>query len=227
MTPFFSEDGGPASVQAVIAAANTSGTHGARPAATADNAGNLYFETDTLQLFMSRATSWLQIASFAPPSVPSGSIVDFASTVAPSGWLICDGSAIDRTANAALFNAIGTKFGTGDGTTTFNIPDFRNRVSIGSDSWILGQAGGESTHTLVTSEMPSHNHGGHTDYANAAASGSLQTNATTANASNGYDFSVCTQADSGYHQHPIPLDGYDTPHNNMQPFLSMNKIIKL
>lgn len=68
------------------------------------------------------------------PGAPSGSIVAFGGTSAPSGWLLCDGSAVSRTTYAALFAVIGTNFGSGDGSTTFNLPDFRGRFLRGTDS---------------------------------------------------------------------------------------------
>lgn len=66
--------------------------------------------------------------------LPSGLIQAHAGGSAPAGWLLCDGSAISRTAYASLFGAIGTTYGTGDGSTTFNIPDLRGRVVAGKDN---------------------------------------------------------------------------------------------
>lgn len=64
-------------------------------------------------------------------AIPAGSLVDFAGSSAPTGWLICDGSAISRSSYAGLYAAIGTSFGAGDGTTTFNLPDTRGRATVG------------------------------------------------------------------------------------------------
>jgi microcystin-dependent protein len=65
--------------------------------------------------------------------IPYGMVVAFAGTTAPSGWLICDGSAVSRTTYASLFAAIGTVHGSGDGSTTFNLPDYRGRFLRGVD----------------------------------------------------------------------------------------------
>jgi microcystin-dependent protein len=65
--------------------------------------------------------------------VPSGTVVAYAGAASPSGWLLCDGVAVSRTTFAALFAAIATSYGAGDGSTTFNVPDLRGRVGVGKD----------------------------------------------------------------------------------------------
>lgn len=57
-------------------------------------------------------------------------VSDFAGTSAPTGWLLCDGTAVSRTTYAALFAVISTVYGVGDGSTTFNLPDGRGRVNV-------------------------------------------------------------------------------------------------
>lgn len=91
-----------------------------------------------------------------------------AASTAPTGWLLCDGSAVSRTTYAALFAAIGTSYGTGDGSTTFNLPDLRGRAPYGKGSHTDADALGDNDgvalgsrtpkHTLTTSEIPSHTH---------------------------------------------------------------------
>ena len=80
---------------------------------------------------------------------PAGAIVQFGGTTAPTNWLLCDGSAVSRAAWPSLYSAIGTTYGAGDGSTTFNVPDLRGRVAVGKDSATfstLGFSGGTETH---------------------------------------------------------------------------------
>lgn len=111
----------------------------------------------------------------AAPEVPAGTIVAFGGTAAPSGWVLCDGRALDRTANAALFAAIGIAHGTGDGVTTFNIPDLRGRFvrgidhGTGRDPDALGRlaaaqggAVGDAVGSLQLHETGPHSHTGST-----------------------------------------------------------------
>jgi microcystin-dependent protein len=81
-----------------------------------------------------------------------------------TGWLACDGAALDRATYAELFDAIGLTFTATDDGATFNIPDMRDRVPVGTNpaSRTLGTVGGAETVTLTQAEMPSHSHGGAT-----------------------------------------------------------------
>jgi microcystin-dependent protein len=105
--------------------------------------------------------------------VPSGTVLDYAGPTAPSGWTECDGSAISRTTFSSLFTAIGTTWGIGDGSTTFNVPDLRRRTCVGRGGSAtgtlgntIGSTGGEENHVLSVGELAAHNHGvtdpGHT-----------------------------------------------------------------
>lgn len=79
--------------------------------------------------------------------IPKGMIAPYAGNSSPEGWLICDGSAVSRITYSALFTAIGTAYGAGDGSTTFNLPDLQGKVVVGVDSQdndfdTLGNTGG-------------------------------------------------------------------------------------
>jgi microcystin-dependent protein len=106
------------------------GLFASRPAASSGNAGLLYFATDTGALFRSNGSAWVQILA----ADPVGTIKGYAVNTPPTGWLMCDGSAVSRTTYSELFtllNNVGLPYGTGDGSTTFNVPDLRGRVPVG------------------------------------------------------------------------------------------------
>ena len=80
---------------------------------------------------------------------PAGAIMPWAAAAAPTNWLLCDGSAVSRAAWPSLFAVIGTTYGAGDGSTTFNVPDLRGRVAVGKNAatfGTLGATGGSETH---------------------------------------------------------------------------------
>ena len=92
-------------------------------------------------------------------SEPAGVVITYAGSTAPEGWLLCDGSAVSRDTYATLFGVIGTTYGSGDGSTTFNVPDLSGRVAIGpSATHLLGSTGGSETVTLQTANLPAHAH---------------------------------------------------------------------
>lgn len=111
-----------------------------------------------------RERSNFQVRPISVPAVaqfvmPPGSVIEFAGSVAPSGWLLCDGSEVSRVTYANLFSAIGTAFGTPSDNTVFRLPDHRNRVGRGvGTGTALGSTGGNDSVTLTTAQMPLHSH---------------------------------------------------------------------
>ena len=155
-------------------------------------------------------------------AMPVGAIHLSARSSAPSGYLLCDGSAVNRTTYALLFAAIGTAFGTGNGTTTFNVPDCRGRapIGVGTGSGLTPRAlsdnGGEEYHILNTSEIPSHQHG------NQSGFGNFINTTSSASVANGSDQTVPV---SSSFNASTDFAGSGGSHNNMQPFIALNYFI--
>lgn len=157
-------------------------------------------------------------------SAPAGTMTPYAGSSAPSGWLLCYGQTVSRTNYAALFLAIGTTYGAGDGSTTFGLPDIRGRVIAGKDNMggtaasrltspvagsTLGASGGSQSHTLSTGEMPSHTH---------------SDNAFGGSSSLGY--SDIGSSGIGAYTTTTGAAGGGGAHNNVQPTFVANYIIK-
>ena len=153
----------------------------------------------------------------------------FSFNFAPKGWAMCNGQFLPINQNQALFSLLGTTYG-GNGQTTFALPNLRGRVPnhfMGSHN--LGEQGGSEAVTISSSTMPTHLHGLNS---NTAATGST-TNASlgspTGNfwANNGKS-QWCTSApNSAMHPSAVSNVGGSQPHNNMQPFLTLNFCIAL
>ena len=168
--------------------------------------------------------------------LPVGVIQAYAGVNTPSDWLFCDGSLISRTTYADLFTVIGESYGSGDGSTTFNLPDLRGRVPVGKDDMggnsayilstngnILGYSGGEDIHTLTVDEMPYHEH--QVEYyrdGSYGSQGAARWNGTTGD----YVTAGGPEWVTNGNVRGKGVGG-DQPHNNMQPYLITNYIIKV
>ncbi len=157
----------------------------------------------------------------------------------PAGWLLCDGRAVSRTTYTTLFAALGTTWGAGDGSTTFNLPDLRGRAPIGAGTGTglsartLGATLGAETVVLSTAELPAHAHGGSTGAAGAKGP-EVYGNGTNPGYISGFaphqwDTGGFIGNDNGselVHAHPISSEGGGGAHNNMTPSAVVNFLIK-
>lgn len=156
------------------------------------------------------------------------------------GWLVCDGSAVSRATYDRLFAVIGTTFGAGDGSTTFNLPDLRGRVPVGSGQGagltnrLLAQTLGEETHMLTITEMPSHNHTvsdpghAHAERVGNGASAWITVGGGVNNTvQNGTSGSATTRITTDSNQTGITINstGGGAAFNQMQPSLVLNYVI--
>lgn len=180
------------------------------------------------------ATTAFVQANVGASALPVGIIMPFAGSSAPTGYQFCNGQALDRSTFSNLFSAIGTTYGVGDGSSTFNVPDLRGRVIAGLDTMgsttsqdrltnqtggidgdTLGATGGDETHTLTAIQLPAHNHfvalGFSGTQSENTGSGIRTTGQGTGSGSN---ISTSNNTPNGQ------------AHNNVQPTIILNYIIK-
>ena len=153
----------------------------------------------------------------------------FSFNFAPKGWAQCNGQFLPINQNQALFSLLGTMYG-GNGQTTFALPDLRGRVPFHMGNGFLeGQVGGEESHTLNTSEIPTHTH---TLVGNNAVVGGA-TNANQGAPTNNYwanpgkNVYTTGQPNSAMSPGTVTNTGGSQPHENRSPFLVLNICIAL
>ena len=157
-------------------------------------------------------------------TLPIGSVVKWFSTTIPTNWLACNGQAISRTEYAELFAVIGTKYGSGDGSTTFNLPNIKGKTTVGldiddTDFNELGKTGGEKTHTLTENEIPQMDvhmtKDTWFDRGGLEAGGAVNRKVVAGGGTGGSpEFVIGT------------VNGGGQAHNNLQPYIVSNYIIK-
>jgi|SRR5215831_7467866 len=220
----------------VTAAMYAQGTTAARPAAGI--VGRLYFSTDERLLYYDDGSVWQS------PFTPPGTLRLSAAAAVTSGWLLCDGAAYPRAEYSALFGVIGTAWGAGDGTSTFNVPDLRGRAPVGGGTGTgltartVGGKGGEEVHLLAATESGIAEHRHHLEAATAGGvpptteegttkwvRGSQTTNAgdhgilMTTTGAFAWSLAVGYVSEGG-------ARAAQNGHNNMQPFAVVSYLIK-
>lgn len=188
----------------------------------ADGSAGEFLKTD--------GSGQLSFGNVSASAFSSGMLMPYAGATAPTGWLLCYGQAISRTTYADLYSAIGTTYGPGDGSTTFNIPDLRGRTIAGKDDMggtsanrltdqsggldgdVLGDTGGAETHTLVEAELPDHTHEMNFGLASINSNYASGITGLVPTSPGGGNVSLGT--------------GGDTAHNNVQPTIILTYIIK-
>ena len=204
-----------------------------------DEAGLTYFWSK-IKLYVDQNAGGGGGAGGIGDGIPVGTVIDFAGSTNPSGYLTCDGTAISRSTYSDLFAAIGTTWGSGDGSTTFNLPDLRGRTAIGSGTGTasdatahsLGSSGGAETHTLTSAQsgVPGHVHSITTETYNVTTSATAGIGRTSAASGSGVTNLV--QSSGGSLVRGSNSTGQNTTadassaHNNMQPYATVKKIIK-
>lgn len=198
-------------------------------------------------------TSGTSVVAPSSSNTPAGIVLPYAGSSAPAGYLLADGTAVSRTTYAVLFGVIGTTFGIGDGSTTFNLPNPAGRTIMGVGTYTdsvsgsitrtLGQVIGAEKHVITNSELAAHNHGGgdhrHQNFVNQAGSNPLSNanNSPTQRRLLGdaADYGITEVSttpsttyigDGSLSGAIISSAGADAAHNNMQPSLGLNYIIK-
>lgn len=170
---YLKKDNGAAAIVEVGPVSSVAGRTGAVVLSIADVAGavtSVAGRTGAVSLAIA------DVAGLTTALTPVGTVVPFAGLSAPASWLFCFGQNVSRTTYAALFAAISTTYGAGDGATTFTLPDLRGRVVAGQDDMggssanrltgqsggingdTLGATGGAETHTLTEAQLAAHDH---------------------------------------------------------------------
>lgn len=178
---------------------------------------NLATPSPSVQIFPAGAAS-----GGGGGSAPAGSILMFGGTTAPTGWLLCNGSAVSRTTYATLFTAIGTNYGVGDGSSTFNLPDLQGRMPVGKGTHTDVVNLGQSDNTNVANRRPKHAH----TVLDPGHSHGIDQWVTTSGGSNGWQTGSGNAHDNVIPRAPTGISVGTGPMVDTGAYLVVNFIIK-
>lgn len=167
-------------------------------------------------------------------STPTGTINMWPTDTAPTGWLLADGSAVSRTTYATLFALVGSTFGAGDGSTTFNLPNYTNRMPIGSGgAYGTGATGGSAdaiivshTHTFTGNALASHSHSATSGAFVLNAAGGVDTAGGSGFISGATTSSTTAAASAGTPSGTNSTTGSAGTNANLPPYIGIRFIIK-
>lgn len=239
-------------IAAAVAGAGLAGGSGTALSVNVDDS-TLEISSDLIRVKDSGITVAKLAAAVQALLLPPGLIAPYGASTAPTGWLLCDGSAVSRSTYAALFAVLSTEFGAGNGSTTFNVPDLRGRAAVGLDNLggtaasritsaiagldgtDLGAAGGDQRLHGHTHTGPSHTHTitdpthAHTNLVGGSGSGLTSAvgfgdGANTATVGTNFSSTGITATNAGGTGNTGSTGGGST--QNVQPSLIVGYIIK-
>ena len=168
----------------------------------------------------SNGSAWV---SSTPTYVPTGGMMMWGTASAPTGYLLCNGAAVSRTTYSALFAVIGTAFGAGDGSTTFTLPDFRDRFPVGAGTTYSANSTGGSKDAIVVSHTHTATDSGHTHNVTGNIAGVADLG--TASGGNVYSPTVAATT-TGNANITVASTGSSGTNANLPPYLGVYFIIK-
>ena len=154
----------------------------------------------------------------------------FPFSYPPTGWALCNGQLMPISQNTALFSLVGTMYG-GDGRSTFGLPNLQGNAPMqqgqgaGLSQRDLGETGGEPSVTLLQTEIPAHTHGLQADLMDLGDTNEVSANASFAQSAGGTLYQASSNGSLA--SQALTMAGGGLPHNNLQPYLTVNYCIAL